>query len=116
MNFKQINEVVTISEGNQKLGKIPSVSQPPIISCPAGVPCAKKIDGARPGCYVMHTYNIRPSVQKAYFKNWATFNADSRLFFDAVNNWVYRRRPSFFRWHVSGDIANQLYFDGMNFN
>lgn len=34
---------LSISAGNDKMGRIPSVSLPPIETCKAGVPCAKKM-------------------------------------------------------------------------
>lgn len=34
---------LSISPGNKKMGAIPSVSLPPIITCPTGCKCAKKM-------------------------------------------------------------------------
>ena len=52
---------VSISNGNSKMGKIPSVSLPPILTCPKGTPCAKR-------CYAKRIYNRYPSVKNAYDK------------------------------------------------
>lgn len=98
-NFKM--PIVSISNGNSKMGKIPSVSLPPITTCPKGTPCAKK-------CYAKRLYNRFPSIKNAYDNNLELFNTNPNEYFNQVFNAV--RVSRFFRFHVSGDIPNDYYF------
>ena len=93
--------MVSISNGNSKMGKIPSVSLPPITTCPKGAPCAKK-------CYAKRLYCRYPSVKSAYDTNLAIFQQMPNQYFYQVSNAV--RMSRFFRFHVSGDIPNDGYF------
>lgn len=95
---------VSISNGNAKMGKIPSVSLPPVITCPRGAPCAKK-------CYAKRLYNRYPSVKKAYNNNLKIYNENPLEYFKQVDEAVKMSR--FFRFHVSGDIPNGYYFSCM---
>ena len=95
---------VSISTGNRKMGAIPSVSLPPVITCPANCPCSKK-------CYALKMCRIYPTVKAAYQNNLDILN----------ENWVeYWRQVRFavsitryFRFHVAGDIPNPAYFKEM---
>ena len=58
-NNNSNNNRVSISAGNRKMGAIPSVSLPPIVTCPNCKECAKK-------CYAAKMCRIYPSVKKAY--------------------------------------------------
>lgn len=103
---KQVNNVktVSISRGNIKMGSIPSVSLPPIITCPAGCPCSKK-------CYAAKICKLRPNVRNAYQNNLDILNDDWSEYWKQVNSAVKMSR--FFRFHVSGDIPNAAYFKEM---
>ena len=107
MNLKQIKKIVTISEGNSKLGTLPSVSLPPIVTCNRAAGCTKG------GCYALNGFFRMPSVKMAYKKNLESFTRNSDLYFNAIDNWLKIKRPVFFRWHVAGDIPNKTYLDGM---
>lgn len=98
------NNKISISPGNSKMGGIPSVSLPPIITCPNGVPCAKK-------CYAAKMCRIYPTVKKAYQNNLDILNDDWAGFWEQVRRAVAVNR--FFRFHVSGDIPNAAYFKEM---
>lgn len=95
---------LSISPGNSKMGKIPSVSLPPIITCPKGCPCAKK-------CYAAKLCRIYPSVKKAYENNLNLLNSNP------VEYWQQLRRVAkmskYFRYHVSGDIPSIQYLAEM---
>ena len=92
---------VSFSKGNSKMGLIPSVSLPPIITCPKGVPCAKK-------CYASKLCRIYPTVKKAYQNNLDILNSNPTEYWNQVDEAVKMSR--FFRFNVSGDIPNYLYF------
>ena len=95
---------VSISKGNAKMGAIPSVSLPPIVTCPAGCPCAKK-------CYAAKLCRIRKSVKEAYERNFEI------LFENWDGYWLQVKAAAcmsrYFRFHVSGDIPNINYFGEM---
>ena len=92
---------VSISKGNSKMGAIPSVSLPPIITCPANAPCAKK-------CYAAKLARIYPSVRKSYENNLDILNSDWDEYWRQVRGAVSMAR--YFRFHVAGDIPNAAYF------
>lgn len=95
---------VSFSKGNTKMGAIPSVSLPPIITCPPNAPCAKK-------CYAQKLCRLYPSVKKAYQNNLDILNSDPNEYFNQVFEAV--RMSRYFRFHVSGDIPNYDYFASM---
>ena len=96
--------MVSISDGNSKMGKIPSVSLPPITTCPKGAPCAKK-------CYAKRLYNRYPSVKSAYDNNLEIYRNNPAEYFRQIDSAVKMSR--FFRFHVSGDIPSVDYFKRM---
>lgn len=96
--------IVSISKGNSKMGAIPSVSLPPVITCPKGAPCAKK-------CYAAKICRIYPSVKKAYQNNLDILNDNWGDYWDQVR--AAAKMTRFFRFHVSGDIPNAGYFKEM---
>lgn len=95
---------LSISNGNSKMGKIPSVSLPPITTCPAGCPCSKK-------CYAAKLCRIYPSVKKAYQNNLDILNNDWCGYWQQVR--TAAATTKYFRYHVSGDIPNAAYFKEM---
>lgn len=95
---------VSISPGNTKMGAVPSVSLPPVITCPAGAPCAGK-------CYAARMCKRRKNVREAYARNLEIYNADPAAFELQVKAAASMTR--FFRWHVAGDILNPVYFEMM---
>ena len=107
MNLKEIKKLVTISDGNRKMGSVPSISLPPIVTCNPNVPCAKS------GCYALKSFNLYPSVRQAYNKNLETFKTSPKDYFNAIDQWLHIRKPSIFRFHVSGDIPNKRYLTEM---
>ena len=107
MNLKEIKKLVTISEGNSKMGVIPSISLPAIVTCNPKAPCTKG------GCYALNGAFQYPSVQGAYAKNLNTFKSSPKDYFNAIDQWLHIRKPSIFRFHVSGDIPNKRYLTEM---
>ena len=88
------------------MGKVASVSTLPILTCPG---CCIGSCGEK--CYALKIANLRPSVRKAYARNTAIAKHAMKAFFKAINAAVQNVR--FFRFHVSGDILNSEYFNGM---
>lgn len=101
--MKTLNKV-SISYGNSKMGHIPSVSLPPIVTCSNCSSCAKK-------CYAAKLCRIYPSVKKAYDNNLEILKSDRNGYFLQVK--AVASLTGFFRWHVSGDIIDIDYLDRM---
>ena len=95
---------ISISPGNRKMGQIPSISLPPITTCPSGVPCARK-------CYAARMCRTRKTVREAYERNLEIYNESPAAYFAAVKAAAAVTR--YFRWHVSGDILGAEYLQGM---
>lgn len=98
------NQKLSISTGNKKMGAIPSVSLPPIITCPAGCPCSSK-------CYAAKLCRIYPSVKKAYQNNLDILNDNWGSYWAQLR--AAASTTKYFRFHVSGDIPNAAYFKEM---
>ena len=95
---------VSISAKNSKMGPIPSVSLPPIITCKNCASCAKK-------CYAAKLCRLRKSVREAYDRNYKILIEDRDSYFIQIKAAAMVTR--FFRWHVSGDIVDMDYLDRM---
>ena len=91
---------ISISNGNSKMGKIPSVSLPSIITC-RQCECQKK-------CYAAKLERLRPIVKRAYQRNLDILKRDPTTYWREVEAAIMMSR--FFRFHVSGDIPDQSYF------
>jgi len=85
-----------------KLGSIPNLSLPPIITCMKGTLCAKK-------CYAMKSYRQYPAVAKNWKENLRFYQKDPSGYFNAVSTWLAKHKPEYFRWHVGGDIPDIVY-------
>lgn len=97
-------EKVSISNGNSKMGAIPSVSLPPVVTCKNCATCAKK-------CYALKLCKIYSSVRKAYDRNLEILKEDRNAYFTQVK--AVAMLNKFFRFHVSGDIIDIDYLDRM---
>lgn len=97
---------ITISRSNMKMGDIPSFSLPAGLSCPAGVPCAKK-------CYTRKGRQKFDSVYGSYLRNLRAVQNDPDGTAKAIIQWLRERRNTchVFRWNVSGDFAVAGYAD-----
>jgi hypothetical protein len=96
-----------ISLGNTKIGKrsTPNVSLLPIVTCPAGTPCAKR-------CYARRLC-INKETIAAWLDNTAFALHDPIRFCAEVSGWIAKKKPAFFRWHVAGDIPSAEYQTGV---
>lgn len=97
-------EQITISKGNSKMGAIPSVSLPPIVTCKNCGTCAKK-------CYAAKLCRLYPSVKASYDKNLRILKEDRNAYFTQIK--ASAMMTKFFRFHVSGDIIDSDYLDRM---
>ena len=95
---------ISVSPGNQKMGFIPSVSLPPVITCANGCTCAKK-------CYAAKLCRIRKNVREAYQRNLDILTQDPAAYWLQVK--AAAMVTKYFRFHVSGDIVNAEYFANM---
>lgn len=94
---------VKISEGNSKLGRIPSVSLPSVVTC-RNCDCQKK-------CYARKLERIRKSVRGAYQHNLSVLKESPQIYWREVEAAIMMSR--FFRFHVSGDIPDANYLQNM---
>ena len=94
-----------VSKGNSKIGGTPNISLPPGLTCRKDALCYKD------GCYARKSYRMFPAVRRAWIHNFHCYNNDPEQYFDSIGDQIVM--AEFFRWHVSGDIIDQRYFDGM---
>lgn len=95
---------ITISRGNSKMGAIPSVSLPPIITCKNCETCAKK-------CYAAKLARIYKTVRESWDRNFKILQQDRNAYFAQVE--TAAMLTGFFRFHVSGDIVDIDYLARM---
>jgi len=93
--------VLAVSASNLKMGSIPSVSLPAVITCRKNAPCVKD-------CYARRMSAYRANVGESYQRNLNLYNAAPDLFFAQLDMQMKINR--FFRLHVSGDFVNADYF------
>lgn len=99
-----MDQKISISPGNSKMGFIPSVSLPPIITCAKDCKCANK-------CYAAKLCRIYRNVKNAYQRNYDILLNNDLEYWHQVNKAV--KATKYFRFHVSGDIVDQHYFNWM---
>lgn len=95
---------VKISKGNSKMGDIPSVSLPSGKTCRSDCSCYKL-------CYAKRFERMRPSVREAYQHNLDLLNYDPATYWREIEASIMMSR--FFRYHVSGDIPDNVYLAHM---
>lgn len=95
---------ISISNGNKKMGAIPSVSLPACITCNTSAPCFKK-------CYAAKISRLYTNTRNAYARNLDALDTDPAGYWLQVKAAAMTTR--FFRFHVSGDIPNAAYFADM---
>ena len=97
-----------ISKTNSKLGLIPSVNLPPIITCRKNCPCVKD-------CYALKGRYRFPNVKNNHEYNYQVYLSNPDAYFKEIeaeiNNGLMSY--SYFRWHAAGDIVDEKYFAGM---
>ena len=88
------------------MGAIPSVSLPPIITCPNCDSCAGL-------CYAAKLCRIYKTVRDSYNNNYELLKESRAAYFSQIATHIIAKKYSFFRWHVSGDIIDIDYLDRM---
>ena len=99
-----MNTEVFFSDGNTKMGNVPSVSLPPVKTCHNCAECSKK-------CYAKRIYARLPVCKNQYDSNYELYKSDPKKYFEDINTVL--KNSTFFRFHVSGDIPDAEYFEGM---
>ena len=96
-----------ISEGNKKMGSVPSVSLLPLMTCSKACreTCGKN------GCYAVKMAMFRGNVRKSWARNTVLLMMSPQKFYDDLYVWIMIHQPDSFRFNVAGDFANQSYFD-----
>lgn len=95
---------IKISQGNSKLGSIPSISLPAGVTCRDDCKCKDK-------CYAKRLERIRKSVREAYRHNYQVLKCTPNTYWREVEASIMMSR--FFRFHVSGDIPDKSYLTHM---
>lgn len=96
--------LVTISPGNSKLGKIPNISLVPVKDCGNCEHCRKD-------CYALKAYRMYPAVRNAWQRNSAAFRSgDWETIKGEVTGYLRHKKPRFFRIHVAGDFIDKYHF------
>ena len=97
-----------LSPGNIKLGKMPNVSLPPVVTCNGcDEYCGKK-------CYSMKAYSMYPSVRNMWDKNLESAKTNMDQYFSQILAELQaKRKPvKFFRWPVANyseaEILNDI--------
>ena len=102
----------TISMGNDKMGFVPSFSVTPGVTCDVRAPCWRK--GI---CYAVSMEKRYPSVRTSWANNLSALKAceydESDVFVQDLVEFVNKKKPEIFRWHVGGDIYSTWYLDQM---
>ena len=101
-----MERTIKISMGNSKMGKVASVSLPPIKACGNCKLCSKK-------CYAKQQYIQYPNVKKTYDNNLDLYNEDRVKYFRQIDGFIKYKNIKLFRWHVSGDILDAFYFQSI---
>jgi len=100
--------MATVSKGNNKLGNIPNISLPPIVTCSG---CAELCGKA---CYAAKFYKMWPTVKRCWDNNLEHLQVDPKGYFNEITASLKKiKNKRFFRWHVSGDIVDAAYFVNM---
>lgn len=89
-----------ISNTVSKLGNIPAVNLPAVVTCRPGAPCTK-------GCYACKGNFIFANVQKSLRANLYCWQTHPDVYRSTVELAAMQNR--FFRWHSSGDIPDESY-------
>ena len=95
---------VSISTGNVKMGRIPSVSLAPILTCHNCAGCSRS-------CYALKGLGCRSTVRNAYAKNTVMAECFPDSYWMQVSAAMSVSR--FFRFHVAGDIPSRDYLSRM---
>jgi hypothetical protein len=97
------NHSLSISEGNAKMGKVPSFSVTPLRTCPAGIPCAGL-------CYARRMAERRDNTANAYRNNTESILHRPNDVVRILTSYIRMRNLKYFRFNVAGDFNLRGYF------
>ena len=95
---------VTISNGNDKMGRIPSFSLPPVLTCSHCEACSKK-------CYALRLAKLRKTVAQSWLDNLEIWQKNPKAVELAIKNTAVT--SSVFRYFVGGDIPDAQFLKMM---
>jgi len=95
-----------ISTGNSKLGKIPNISLPPIITCPDFIPCYYE-------CYCNKNFFYLKKAKEKWNENYELLQCNPYEFFSQLQSFLQTKKPKYFRFHTGGDCPDQNYVDNI---
>lgn len=101
---KMLNLSIFVSDGNTKMGGVPSISLTPVTTCHNCAECKKK-------CYARKLYGLRPILRKQYDANTETYMTNPVSYFEQIDKVM--KVTDKFRFHVAGDIIDMQYMDMM---
>lgn len=96
---------IAISLGNTKLGDIPNISLIPGKDC-GDVPCKRE-------CYALKAWKQYRETRCAWTRNSKAAHKNPAQYFEQLSDFLERKHPAWFRWHVAGDILDQDYLENM---
>ena len=94
--------ILKISPGNNKLGSIPSINLPPVITCRKDAPCFQE-------CNARATCGRWKHPDQAYKDNLWLWYQHPDIFEAELFEYIQYNRPELFRVHTSGDMPNLDY-------
>lgn len=97
-------EPISVSKGNSKMGSIISVSLPAGVTCNPAAPCYIT-------CYARRLEARRKTVRTSYERNLRVYKESRESYKLQIKAAAITQR--FFRYHVSGDIVDDDYFQMM---
>lgn len=92
-----MDKKVSISKGNIKLGSIPSISFPPVVTCAHCEECAKD-------CYALRLSKRYKNTREAWQNNLDIYNTTPELIEEAILKTALT--TSYFRYFVGGDMPD----------
>ena len=98
------SNMISISSGNIKMGDISSVSLPAVVTCRPDAPCFAK-------CYARKMCAYRENVRASYERNLDIYRNNPESYWLQLR--AHCSMVSAFRFHVSGDIPDIQYLEGM---
>jgi|WetSurSiteA1Bulk_404760.scaffolds.fasta_scaffold00513_7 hypothetical protein len=99
-----LNQKISVSPGNKKIGNTPSVSLDPYYSCDNNLRCFIT------SCYALHMCKWRKVIHNAWHKNYMIWSDNPQEFQYQIDTYIDKKNCSYFRWHVGGDIPSINYW------
>ena len=95
-----------ISPGNRKLGLLPSLSLPPVITCNRAAGCTQGRE-----CYAKRMEWYANRVTRTWRRNLLEWENNPReVESELTNYFAPLNRPRYFRWFIGGDFPDPKFF------